>query len=135
MFSHTISGSKDLERSKRFYDAIFTPLGIECVEGDVSSGWLGYRRGPWAHADGTRNPSFWLTAPVNGQPASSGNGTNIGFEAFTREAVDAAFAAGLAHGGTSEGAPGLRDYHPHFYGCYLRDPDGNKICIVCHRAP
>jgi lactoylglutathione lyase len=50
--------------------------------------------------------------------------------------VDRAYAVALAHGGTSEGGPGLRsEYHEHYYGAYLRDPDGNKLCIVCHRAP
>ena len=39
----------------------------------------------------------------------------------------------LAHGGSSEGAPGLRpEYHPHYYAAYFRDPDGNKLCVVCH---
>ena len=46
-------------------------------------------------------------------------------------AVDACHAAGLAQGGTDEGAPGLRDYGPDFYACYLRDPDGNKLSAVC----
>ena len=55
----------------------------------------------------------------------------IAFDAATRAAVDAFHAAGLAAGGTDEGAPGLRPYGPHFYACYLRDPDGNKLSAVC----
>ena len=54
--------------------------------------------------------------------------------AATRSAVDAFHAAGLAAGGTDEGAPGLRPYGSSFYACYLRDPDGNKISAVCETA-
>ena len=53
-----------------------------------------------------------------------------------RAAVDAAYAAGMAAGGKDEGKPGLRThYHPNYYDAYIRDPDGNKVCIVCHKAP
>jgi len=39
-----------------------------------------------------------------------------------------------AAGGRDEGGPGLRPhYHADYYGAYLRDPDGNKLCRVCHR--
>ena len=63
-----------------------------------------------------------------------GNGVTVAFEAPDRASVDRFHAAGLAQGGTDEGAPGLRPhYHPDYYGAYLRDPDGNKLCCVCHR--
>lgn len=53
----------------------------------------------------------------------------------SREAVRAAYASALAHGGTCEGPPGLRpQYHADYYGAYFRDPDGNKLCVVC-QAP
>jgi catechol 2,3-dioxygenase-like lactoylglutathione lyase family enzyme len=48
--------------------------------------------------------------------------------------VDAFWHAGIAAGGTDDGAPGLRDYHAAYYGAFLRDPDGNKVEAVCHRA-
>ncbi|MCO4093717.1 MAG: hypothetical protein HEQ37_05385 [Acidovorax sp.] len=55
------------------------------------------------------------------------------FMAPTRATVEAVHALALAHGGSSEGAPGLRpEYHPHYYAAYFRDPDGNKLCVVCH---
>ena len=45
-------------------------------------------------------------------------------------------ALALAQGGSCEGAPGVRaHYHAHYYGAYFRDPDGNKLCVVCHAAP
>ena len=65
---------------------------------------------------------------------SVGNGITVGLDAPDRAAVDAAHKAGLSAGGKDEGAPGLRThYHPNYYGAYLRDPDGNKICVVCHK--
>lgn len=66
----------------------------------------------------------------------AGNGQMVAFNAATRAVVDAAYAAALAHGGLSEGAPGLRpEYHPHYYGAYFRDPDNNKMCVACHAPP
>jgi len=57
----------------------------------------------------------------------------VAFNADNRATVDKAFALALTHCGSSEGAPGLRpNYHAHYYGTYLRDPDGNKLCVVCH---
>ena len=57
----------------------------------------------------------------------------VAFLAETRAAVDRAHAVALAHGGRDEGAPGPRpEYHAHYYGAYVRDPDGNKLCFVCH---
>ena len=57
------------------------------------------------------------------------------FRAPDRAAVDAFHAAGLAHGGQDDGAPGLRlEYHPHYYAAFLLDPDGNRVEAVCHRA-
>jgi hypothetical protein len=76
-----------------------------------------------------------MCRPRDGNPASVGNGVNIGLLAPSRAAVRAAHAAGLANGGTDEGAPGLRaHYHANWYGAYLRDPTGNKLCVVCHGA-
>jgi predicted lactoylglutathione lyase len=58
----------------------------------------------------------------------------VSFLAESRAAVDAFHAAALAHGGTDEGAPGLRpQYGPTFYAAYIRDPDGNKLNAVCYR--
>ncbi len=51
----------------------------------------------------------------------------------SRDAVDRVYEVALAHGGLSEGAPGLRpEYHANYYGTYFRDVDGNKICVCCH---
>ena len=65
----------------------------------------------------------------------AGNGVTVAFDAPSRAAVDAFHAAALAAGGSDEGPPGIREhYHPNYYGAYVRDPDGNKLCVVCHHA-
>ena len=97
-------------------------------EADLDKGYAGYALAP------ETTPHFWVMLPLNGEPATVGNGVTIAFEAPDRPAVDRFHAAALAHGGTDEGAPGLRPhYHPDYYGAYVRDPDGNKLCCVCHR--
>jgi len=77
---------------------------------------------------------LWIVRPIDKKAASVGNGITVGLEADNRPAVDAAHAAALKAGGKDEGAPGVRKhYHPNYYGAYVRDPDGNKVCIVCHK--
>ena len=125
MFSHVTAGSNDMAKSKAFYDGVTKPLGL-VLHMEFPDG-MGY--GP---KDG--RPQLWIVRPLDRQPASVGNGITIGLEADTRSAVDAAYAAGIAAGGKDEGKPGLRThYHPNYYGAYVRDPEGNKVCIVCHK--
>jgi hypothetical protein len=68
----------------------------------------------------------------NGEPATAGNGVNIALLAQTREQVVKFHQLALDNGGQDEGAPGLRDVHPHFFAAYLLDPTGNKLVVVCH---
>ena len=125
MFSHVTIGSNDVAKAKAFYDSLLKPLGL--VRHLEFPNALGY--GP---AGG--RPQFWVVSPLDKKAASVGNGITIGLDAADRPAVDAAHKAGLAAGGKDEGAPGLRThYHPNYYGAYLRDLDGNKICVVCHK--
>lgn len=129
MFSHITLGTNDAPRAVAFYDALLAPLGLIRIEGGGEKGYAGYAR----EAEAT--PQFWITRPHDRKDATVGNGVTIAFEAATRAEVDAFHARALAAGGTDEGAPGLRPhYHPDYYGAYLRDPDGNKLCCVCHRA-
>lgn len=127
MFSHIIVGSQDIVRSARFYDAVLAPIGLvqrEVVE-DGSP-----EVACWA-SPGTKRPRFYVALPLDEKDASAGNGSMTAFLAPSRAAVDAAFAAGLAHGGRSEGDPGPRPhYGPDYYGAYMRDPDNNKIHFV-----
>ena len=123
MFLYITLGTNNLTEAKRFYDAVMPTLGLTLREEDADE--IGY--GPPA-PDRIR---FWVTKPYNGQAATTANGSMPAFATATREAVDAFHAAGLAAGGSDEGAPGLRPYGKNFYACYLRDPDGNKLSAVC----
>jgi catechol 2,3-dioxygenase-like lactoylglutathione lyase family enzyme len=76
--------------------------------------------------------ALWLCKPFNGEAAAPGNGTMVALKASSWEQVQAFHAAALAHGGTSEGEPALRpQYNADFYAAYVRDPDGNKLAVVC----
>lgn len=124
MFSHIMIGANDVQASKTFYDAVLGALG---------------------HGAGVMDPKgrcfyftpagiFALTPPIDGEPATGGNGSTIGFAAETPAAADAWHAAGIANGGvTCEDPPGERA-GTGLYLAYLRDPSGNKICAL-HRLP
>lgn len=123
MILYLTLGTNDLPRARAFYDPVLARLGVVPVQEDVNE--IAYRR-----ADG-QGPHLWLLTPYDRQPATRGNGTMLALTAATRADVRAFHAAALAHGGTDEGAPGLR-YSEHFYSCYVRDPDGNKLSAVCN---
>ncbi|MCB1979848.1 MAG: VOC family protein [Burkholderiaceae bacterium] len=125
MFSHVMVGANDLEASRRFYDAVLGTLGYG--PGVASGARYFYR---------SRSGSFGITTPINGEAACHGNGSTIGFTVDSPEQGAAFHAAGLANGGsTCEDPPGFREGEMgRLYLAYLRDPDGNKICVV-HRPP
>lgn len=122
MFSHVVVGARDIPSAKYFYDALLGTLGIASVYADQSR--VMYQR------DGV---SFIATLPINGEPATVGNGGTIGFACTTQAQVDAWHAAGVANGGNScEDPPGIRQVgEAQFYLAYLRDPTGNKLCAYC----
>lgn len=125
---HVSVGVTNIKRSKSFYDAALAPLGMTPVYPvEINGQLVGVGYGV------AGKPSFWIQLPINGQAASMGNGVHIAFRAETREAVDTFFLAALEHGGIEDGRPGLRtEYHPDYYGAFVRDPDGNKIEAVSH---
>jgi catechol 2,3-dioxygenase-like lactoylglutathione lyase family enzyme len=128
MFSHVTLGTQDIRRAVAFYDAVLGGLGLARQEADLDKGYAGYAAAP------ETTPQFWVLRPIDGRAASVGNGMTSAFEAADRASVDRFHATALAQGATDEGAPGLRPhYHADYYGAYLRDPDGNKLCCVCHR--
>lgn len=129
MFSHIMLGTNDLVASRRFYDAVMPTLGYVCE--DAGDSYAGY--GLKEHIGSGQN-CLWLGLPADGEAATSGNGTNVALLAESREQVDSFYSAALAAGASDEGAPGLRDVHPHFYAAYVRDPDGHKLVVVCHQA-
>jgi catechol 2,3-dioxygenase-like lactoylglutathione lyase family enzyme len=125
MFSHVMIGTNDLERAKTFYDAVLGALGIP-------AGVVDRHRIFWRTPTGI----FSTTLPIDGKPATVGNGSTIGFACASQAQADAWHAAGLAHGGRScEDPPGIREGAAgKLYLAYLRDPDGNKICAL-YRPP
>jgi catechol 2,3-dioxygenase-like lactoylglutathione lyase family enzyme len=128
MFSHVMVGSNDIERSKRFYDAVLSVLGAgEPVRNQASTG---HTRLFYRH-DGA---SLCISEPINSEPASFANGGTIGFKCSSPEQVTEFHDIAVANGGTSiEEPPGLRDGKlGALYLAYLRDPDGNKLCAL-HR--
>ena len=114
----------DYARAKRFYDQALAPLGIRLV---MEFGGFGRER-----------PEFWIAAgatsyqtPAQIKPITP---VHVAFAARDRGEVDAFHAAALAAGGTDFGAPGLRpEYHPNYYGAFVRDPDGHNVEAVCRQ--
>jgi catechol 2,3-dioxygenase-like lactoylglutathione lyase family enzyme len=118
MFDHVLLKVRDLEASSRFYAAALEPLGVTVI--DRGDGYVGL---------GTRaaEPALWLFA---GEPTPG----HLAFASRSRMAVDAFYAAAIAHGGSDHGQPGPRpEYHAHYYGAFVLDPDGNNVEAVCQR--
>ena len=126
MFSHMMVGTNDIDRSKKFYDGLFASIGGRPGITDPKG------RLVYVHNGGV----FLVTPPIDGQPATHGNGTTIGFAVTGPEQANAWHEAGVAHGGTAiEDPPGVRSGGgASMYLAYLRDPDGNKLCAL-HRMP
>ena len=119
MFSHVMLGVNDMDASKKFYDATLGALGYEPGVLDAK-GRCFYR---------TPKGVFALSVPIDGEPATGANGGTIGFLAKTIDIANAWHQAGLENGGTNcENDPGMRG--EKMYLAYLRDPTGNKICVL-----
>ena len=117
-------GTNDMEKSKAFYDAVLGELGHKPGVMDPKGRCFYF----------TSSGVFSISKPIDGEEATHGNGSTVGFAADSPEAADRWHAAGLAHGGvTCEDPPGVRPgAKGDLYLAYLRDPSGNKICAL-HR--
>ena len=117
-------GAVDTDTSNRFYDAVLSTIGWAThVE---FPGWRA-----WSEGGKGEGLTVWVARPFNGEPATVGNGTMVGFNVSSHAEVDAFYAAAMANGGTDEGLPGPRPaYGPHWYAAYVRDPTGNKLSVV-----
>jgi catechol 2,3-dioxygenase-like lactoylglutathione lyase family enzyme len=125
MLDHVSLGVTDLERSRRFYDAVLQPLGIVRIV-DFQ------RRGSdYGAMAGPLGVEFTITTETRETVTSAG--MHVCFRAPNQEAVQAFHAAALACGGRSDGKPGLRpEYHPDYFAAFVLDPDGHRIEAVCH---
>lgn len=120
MIDHVGFEVSDLDRSRRFYDAVFFALGgRRMIESDQ------------AVAYGINAPMIWFV--VRGRAPASGYG-HLALQASGKAAVDAAHAAGLANGGLDDGLPGGRpQYGRRYYAGYMLDPDRLRVEVVSHR--
>lgn len=119
MIDHVVLNVSNLDASRRFYEAALAPLGLAVIA-EFPEG-VGFGSGS--------KPEFWiaLREPVN-------IGVHVAFASEERQSVHAFHEKALEAGGIDHGAPGLRElYHPHYYGAFVLDPDGNNIEAVCHR--
>jgi catechol 2,3-dioxygenase-like lactoylglutathione lyase family enzyme len=126
MLLYVTVGTNNLERAIEFYDPVLATLGYSRRE--LNEDEAGYG------APEDQRCRFWVLYPYDKQEATHGNGSMTTFVAADRAAVRAFHAAALLYGGEDEGKPGLRPFHPNFYGAYVRDPDGNKLSAVCEEA-
>lgn len=126
MIDHTSVNVSDYEKSKAFYEKALAPIGYTLLmevpananPGGVSAAGYGENG----------KPDFWIGTGDPGSPPA-----HVAFQVTSRQVVDAFYAAALAAGGRDNGPPGLRPlYHPHYYGAFVRDPDGHNIEAVFH---
>ena len=112
---------KDLAASRRFYGAVLQAVGVPIGgEGDTYF---------WA------DELFVSSAESEAALGRLTGRHHLAFQARDRAAVDAFHKAGLAAGGTDNGPPGERSYHPGYYAAFVLDPDGNNLEVVCHDGP
>jgi catechol 2,3-dioxygenase-like lactoylglutathione lyase family enzyme len=120
MIDHVSIAVRDLDRSARFYQGVLAAIGYEKLV--VRPRTIGF---------GKAYPEFWLNLRATMAPVEVDGGAHVALRVRTIELVDAFHAAGLAAGGTSDGAPGLRPQHGEgYYAAFVRDPDGNRIEAV-----
>jgi len=126
LFSHVMLGTNNIEQSKRFYDALLNVIGVGPAIENANK--TGQRRLFYRH-DGY---SFGVSEPIDGKPATVGNGGTVGFKCTSAEQVREFHDVAVAHGGTSiEEPPGPRSGPAGvLHLAYVRDPDGNKLCAL-----
>ena len=122
MIGYVMVGTNDLNKSITYYDALLDLLDLKRV--DTSDDYAAY-----APKNNPENIEFYVTKPANGDKANFGNGTQISFIAEAKEVVEKFHELAVKLGGKSEGGPGERPEGSKVYYSYIRDLDGNKICV------
>ncbi len=128
MLFHTMVGSNDIERSKRFYDEVLSVLGVS--EATLNIAGSGHTRLFYRNENGT---NFIVTEPINDEPATVANGSTVAFSCNSPEQVKEFHDVAIANGGTSVEAPPGPRMSPSMGAielAYFRDPDGNKLCGI-----
>src|SRR3954454_4937140 len=122
MLDHVGFQCSDISASAAFYDRVLAPLGAERLM-DLGQA-IGYGRPP--------KPDFWISIHDSGEGFRE---SHIAFDAPDRTTVDAFFTAAVDAGAQVLHEPRLwPEYHPGYYGAFVRDPDGNNVEAVCHTA-
>ncbi len=117
IINHISIGTNDFDRAAAFYDAVLPTIGARRI-----------MEHPGAVAYGKQFPEFWVQTPIDGEPATRGNGSHVGFFASSPAQVDAFWKAALDAGAVADGEPGGRPHYGEgYYGCFVRDPDGHKV--------
>ena len=119
MIGYTTVGVKDIEAAKKFYSELFADQGAKVVIDAGRIAMIG---------TAPNEPMIAVCEPWNKEAPEPGNGTMVAFSAPTKEAADAMYHKAMSLGATDEGEPGQR-VPDRFYGAYVRDPDGNKLCF------
>lgn len=135
MLDHMTFRVSDITRTKAFYEAALKPLGYRVAYEGFHDGShvLGLGFLPDNEPVDEKIDTWFVQgpSPFGGHPVTTG--CHLCWRADSRTAVDAFHAAATQAGGQDNGAPGLRPhYHPHYYGAFVIDPDGNNIEAVCH---
>ena len=125
MIGFVMVGTNDLSKSITYYDALLDLLDLKRV--DTSDDYAAY-----ASKNNPENIEFYVTKPANGDKANFGNGTQISFIADAKEVVEKFHELAVKLGGKSEGGPGERPEGSKVYYSYIRDLDGNKICVFAN---
>jgi catechol 2,3-dioxygenase-like lactoylglutathione lyase family enzyme len=121
MIDHVSIAVRDLNAAEAFYTALLAPLGLSKLR-EWPDAAIGY---------GKKYPEFWINRRANKTAAGGDSGAHVCLRADSTKAVDAFHAAAIAHGGASDGAPGLRpEYNDRYYAAFVSDADGNRIEAV-----
>lgn len=119
MISYVTLGVSDLAAAKKFYSELFADAGAKVLMDGERISFIGKSMAA---------PMLAVCTPFNKEPASAGNGTMVSFAQSSKDQVDAIYNKALALGASCDGAPGERIPNV-FYGAYVKDPDGNKLCF------
>lgn len=135
MLDHMTFRVTDIGRAKAFYSAVLAPLGYNVsFEGNYGMNILGFGYPDPSEPDGKKADVWFIDGPSSYGGPTATIGCHLAWRAESRAQVDAFHLAAIAAGGKDNGAPGLRPhYHPHYYGAFVIDPEGNNIEAVCHR--
>lgn len=119
MIGYSTIGVSDMERAKKFYGDLFEEQGGKVMIDSGRIAFIGKARG---------EPMLAICEPYDGNPCAPGNGTMVAFGMDSKEDIDAIYARAISLGATCDGEPGQR-IPDRFYGAYVRDHDGNKLCF------